>query len=57
MLAFAAPLPDAVIGLVPDFRKVVEHGAFQVPRAVIEFQFRHPRLMKRVHQLAIDIEL
>ena len=57
MLAVAAPLPDAVIGLVPDFRQMLQYGAFQIPRSVIELQLGHPRLMKRVHQFAIDVEL
>ena len=31
VLALAAPLPDAVIGLVPYFRQVLQHRAFQCP--------------------------
>ena len=52
MSAGAAPLPDAVVRLVPDVSQMFEHRAFQVPRAVIELQFGHPRLMKRVDQFA-----
>ena len=57
MLAVAAPFPDAVIRLVPYFRQVLQHRAFERPGAFVEFQRRHPRLVKRVDQLAIDIEL
>ena len=48
----AAALPDAVVRLVPYLFQMFEHRAFQVPRAVIELQFGHPRLMKRVDQFA-----
>ena len=57
MRAVAAPLPDAVIRLVPYFGQMLQHRAFQVPGPFIELQLGHARLVKRVDQLAIDIEL
>src|SRR5260370_645015 len=57
MLALAAPLPDAVIGLVPDISQMVEHLASQRPGIFMKFQRRHARLMKGVDQFAVDIEL
>ena len=57
MLALAAPLPDAVIRLVPYLRQMLQHRAFQRPGALVEFQLGHARLMKRVDQFAVDVEL
>src|SRR5260370_645018 len=57
MLALAAPLPDAVIGLVPDISQMVEHLASQRQGIFMKFQRRHARLMKGVDQFAVDIEL
>ena len=57
MPAVAAALPDAVIGPVPDLGQMLEHRTFQRPAFLVEFKLCHPRLMKRVDQLAIDIEL
>ena len=55
--ALAAPLPDAVIGLVPDLGEMFQHRAFQSPALVVELQFGHARLVKGVDQLAVDVEL
>ena len=57
MRAIAAPLPDAVVRLVPYFRQMFEHLAFEVPGSVIQLQLGHPRLMKCVDQFAVDVEL
>ena len=57
MLALAASFPNAVIGLVPYFGKMLQHGAFQCPTSFIELELRHARLVKGVDQFAIDVEL
>ena len=57
MLALAAALPDAVIGLVPYFGKMLQHRAFQRPASFIEFELGHAPLVKGVDQFAIDVEL
>ena len=46
-----------MIRLIPDFRQVPQHRAFELPRAVFELQFGHARLVERVHQLTVDVEL
>ena len=57
MLAVAAPLPDAVIRLIPDLGEMLQHRAFEVPGLFVELQLGHPRLVEGVDQLAIDVEL
>ena len=57
MPAVAAALPDAVIGLVPDFRQMLKNIAFQRPGAFVKFQLSHARLMERIDQFAVNIEL
>ena len=57
MPAVAAALPDAVIRLVPDLGEMLEHRTFQRPAAFVELELGHPRLVKRINQFAIDVEL
>ena len=38
MLAIAAPLPDAAVRLIPYFRQMLHHLAFEIPGALVEFQ-------------------
>ena len=57
MLGLAAAFPNPVIRVVPDFGQVLEHLELEIPRILIELQFGHARLVNRIQQLAIDIEL
>src|SRR5258708_40295166 len=57
MPALAAAFPDAMVGLIPYLGEMFEYGAFQRPASFVELEFGHPRLVERVDQLAIDVEL
>src|SRR4029078_5961671 len=55
--ACAAALPDAMIGLVPYFGKMLEYRAFYCPGASIQFELGGSPLMECVDQFAVDVEL
>src|SRR5438105_896723 len=57
VLAWATTLPDSGIRLVPDLAQMFEQRPLERPCRIEEFQLRDARLMKYVHQLAIDVEL
>ena len=57
MSARATSLPYAGIGLVPNVGQVFEEFTLEIPSPTIQLQLGNSRLMKHIHQFAIDIEL
>ena len=57
MLAAAAHLPQAFVGLVPDLRKMHQEFALHRPAGFVCAEAASPRLVQRVHDLAENIEL
>ena len=57
MAGRSARFPDAAVGLVPDFRDVLQQGALHVPAGLRDGEASHARLLEGIHQLAIDVEL
>ncbi len=55
--ARSADLPDALVRLAPDRRQVLEQGLLQGPARGLRRQPGAAGLMRRVHGLAIDVEL
>ena len=53
----AADLPDAFVGLPPTRLEVPEQLLLQGPRLVVLAQTVHPRLIERIQDLAVDVEL
>src|SRR6201986_3351529 len=57
MLAVAAALPDSAVRVSPDLGQMLENLALDIPSPVVELQLGHARLVKGVHQFAIDVQL
>src|ERR1700738_1132970 len=57
MLLGAAPLPDAVVGLLPYFPHMLNNRPRQRPRPRVELQLRQARLIEGIDQLAVNVEL
>src|SRR5215472_16799782 len=57
LAAAAANLPNAFVGLLPNCLEMLDQGALQRPRRVVRRESHAPRLIQRVKDLDIDVEL
>src|SRR6185312_12732867 len=57
LLAPAAYFPDSLVGIGPDRLEMVEQRALDPPSPLVLAQAAESRLIERVHELAVDIEL
>ena len=57
MAPLAADFPDALVGLVPGLLEVVEHGELNPPRLRIDADAADARLVERVEDLSVHVEL
>src|SRR4029077_13227775 len=52
-----AHFPEALVGLAPDLFQVLEQRALHVPGGLVGGDAELARLVERIHQLAVDVEL
>src|SRR5581483_2569683 len=57
LLAAATNLPDSFIGFGPDVLEVCQQGAFDRPGSLVLGEATAARLIKRIRELAVDVEL